>query len=161
MRPLPRRLLTTLGLLGSLAAVSHADARSPLPFEPPAERDSESQASLVVWLRAHAPSGTQVSAHEGDVTVTYETKDGDTVPSIARALLPLSETYLGADFAGALTKANPLLRSGVKPNMRLTVPELVRRPPEEGERGRIGWSKGEAIKGVYIRGTTAAGCRPP
>jgi hypothetical protein len=48
----------------------------------------------------------------------------------------------------------------VKPGIRITVPDLVRQPHAEGAEGRLGptdGTPGGSIRGVYVRGTTAAG----
>lgn len=154
-----RWLSSVLVLFGSASVALNADAHSPRPTraEPSRDIEAEPRAKLVAWLRAKAPAGAEVSAHESDVAVTYETKEGDTLPSIARALLPLSSTYVLTDFAEELAHANPGLRSGVKAGTRIAVPNVVREAHAEGPAGRIGWPKDEPIKGVYMRGNTAAG----
>jgi len=109
---------------------------------------------VVAWLRAHAPEGVEVSMHEGRAEATYETRAKDTLASMAHALLPLSETYLWSDLADELVKANPTLRAGVKAGTRVVIPNLVREVPHQG---RLGSPKDAAVRGLYMRGTTAAG----
>ena len=41
--------------------------------------------------------------------------------------------------------------------MRLAIPHLVSAPFVEGEAGRLGWPADHVIKGLYMRGDTAAG----
>jgi hypothetical protein len=162
MLSLSRCLGPLLFLLGSASVALDASARAPSPAGAGRPHEVEPEplatgARLIAWLRAQAPAGVEVSAHEGDVTVTYEAKDGDTLASVARALLPLSSTYVWADFAQELTRANPSIRSGIKAGMRLVVPNVVREAHAQASASRLGWPKDEAIKGVYMRGSTAAG----
>jgi hypothetical protein len=111
------------------------------------------RARLKTWLAAHAPAGAVVIDEEGaPLEITYTTKRGDTLASIARALLDLSETYLWDDFARELVKANPRLHAGVHEGMRVTVPNLVREAYPEGEAARIGWPEEKALRGLYVRG---------
>jgi hypothetical protein len=136
-------------------ASAHPLAKSRAKTTPQADPDRAAhEASVTHWLRAHAPNGVELSMHEGEPTAVYETRAGDTLPSIARALLPLSETYLWSDFAEEIVKANPSLRAGVKPGARIEVPNLLRETPVEG---RLGSPEDGAIRGVYVRGSTAGG----
>jgi hypothetical protein len=155
MRSPSRWLLPALLVLAAGSAATNADARSPAVRADSVDRAPRER--VIAWIRAHAPKGVDISAHEGSVEVAYETKAGDTLGSIARSLLPLSETYLWSDLADELVKANPALRSGVKPGTRISVPNVVRDPRATGDEGRLGWPKDVAMKGVYIRGSTAAG----
>ena len=41
--------------------------------------------------------------------------------------------------------------------MQITVPDVVRAPRPSGEEGRLGWPRDVAMRGVYMRGPTAAG----
>jgi hypothetical protein len=155
MRSPSRWLAPALLVLGSSTLATAAGARAPAVHADSVEPAPHER--VVAWLRARAPKGADVSAHEGNVEIGYEAKEGDTLASIARLLLPLSETYLWTDFAAELVKANPSLRNGVKPGTRIAVPNVVRDPRPTGEEGRLGWPKDVAMKGVYVRGTTAAG----
>ena len=148
-----RGLLGTLLLLGCGLAATDAKAKGLTTPGP----EAEPRPGVAAWLRAHAPKGAEISAHEGEPIVTYETKDGDTLASIARALLPLSETYLWSDFADELVKANPPLRSGVKAGMRVTIPNVVRQAYASADEARLAWPKDTAVRGVYVRGSTAGG----
>ncbi|HEY2517737.1 MAG TPA: putative glycoside hydrolase [Polyangiaceae bacterium] len=112
---------------------------------------------LLAWIRARAPKGVTLSFHEGEVELRYETKEGDTVPALAKALLPLSEIYLASDFTEALLKANPALRAGIKSGMTLAIPSPVKQAYAEGPEGRLGWPKDGDLRGVYVRGMTAGG----
>jgi hypothetical protein len=113
--------------------------------------------ALAAWIRAHAPLGTDVDLDDGVVTATYLTKKGDTLASIARALLPMTETYLWDDFARELVRANPRLHAGVEEGMRVSVPNLVSEPYALADAARIGTPDDGALRGVYVRGTTAGG----
>jgi hypothetical protein len=154
------RARTLVGFFVLFSGTVAFDADAKLPH-PGTHRDVavEPQARLIHWLRTHAVPGVEISAHEGEVAVTYETKNGDTLASIARALLPLSETYVWTDFAEELVRANPALKSGIKEGTRIAVPNLVRAPRAEGPEGRLALPGGAAadVKGVYVRGTTAGG----
>jgi hypothetical protein len=156
-----RSLLSALLLvLGSTLTID-AEARTPKP-DSRRESEAEPRAHLIRWLRAQAPKGVEITAREREadeeVVAVYEAEEGDSLASIARALLPLSETYLWTDFAAELVKANPPLKSGVKPGMKVKIPNLVRQPHALGAEGRLNpGGNGDGIKGVYVRGTTAAG----
>jgi hypothetical protein len=142
-------------LLGSMSGAKSAEARGSTPAGgvTPAEPEHGDR-DVVAWLRAHAPEGATVSAHEGQPEATYETRAKDTLASIAHALLPMSATYLWTDFTDELVKANPALRSGVKEGMHVVVPNLIRAVPHEG---RLASPKDGAVRGLYMRGSTAAG----
>jgi hypothetical protein len=130
---------------------SHVRAKTAPQVDP--ERTRE--AAMADWLRAHAPAGAEVSMHEGEPSVVYVTRAGDTLPSIAHALLPLSATYQAHDLAEEILKANPSLRAGVamKEATRLEIPSLLREVPAEG---RLAVPQ-DGVRGVYVRGSTAGG----
>jgi hypothetical protein len=114
-------------------------------------------ARLVAWLRARAPEGVEVVARDGQVTATYVTRAGDTLPSIARALLPLSSVYARDAFTERLVATNHALRGPFKPGTRIEVPDLVDARYAHPDGARLGWPKDEDLRGVYVRGTTAGG----
>jgi hypothetical protein len=148
--------IRALFLLGSSLAASSAEAHGSAlsSSDEAAGAVQHARHDVVAWLRARAVDGVEVSAHEGEVTATYTTRPKDSVASIAHALLPLSETYLWSDFADEILKANPTLRAGAKEGTRIAIPSLVREVPHAG---RIGEPKDGAVRGLYMRGSTAAG----
>ncbi len=128
--------------------------------EPEARRDriADPRATFAAWLKHHVAPGAEVVDEPGaPLKVVYVAKKGDTLASVARANLDLSETYLWDDFAKDIVKANPHVRAGVKEGQRIELPNLIDRPYKTGDDARLGWPDEKAIRGIYLRGDTGGG----
>ncbi len=82
-------------------------------------------------------------------------REGDSRAKIAEAYLDFSEIYLARDFEKALV-AQGSGDSSLKPGDRLTIPAVVSRAPKSADEERLGWPEDKALRGLYVRGSTAA-----
>jgi hypothetical protein len=92
------------------------------------------------------------------VSVTHEVQEDETVAKIADAYLDFSDIYLLSELAGALRKENGLA-GGAEPSRgaRLVIPSLIRERWKSADEERLGWPSDKALRGLYVRGTTAGG----
>jgi hypothetical protein len=126
--------------------------------EPHHERPVDPRATFAAWLKHHVAPGAEVVDEAGaPLKVVYVAKKGDTLASVARANLDLTETYVWDDFAKDIVKANPHVRAGVKEGQRIEIPNLIDRPYKTGDDARLGWPSDKALRGLYLRGATGGG----
>jgi hypothetical protein len=111
------------------------------------------------WIRPRLPPGGEVALLEdGNVQVVHTVRAGDTGASIGAAYLDLTEIYMAADLARAVRRANPLPRTPwPQAGSRLLIPGVVREPFKPADEERLGWPADRSLRGVYVRGGTAAG----
>jgi hypothetical protein len=65
--------------------------------------------------------------------------------------------YFTEDLAKEIVKANlPASKKGVSRGMRLAIPRLLDEPYKSGDAERLGWPEDKQLRGVYVRGDTAA-----
>jgi hypothetical protein len=114
--------------------------------------------SFADWLAGRLPAGGRVVVDDaGNPTVLHTAQPGESLTKVAADYLDLSDIYLLYDFAGAIGKANPKSRYGLKPGAELVIPHLIKAPYKTGDAARLGWPEDKALRGVYMRGDTAGG----
>jgi hypothetical protein len=133
-------------------------AAPPAPVATVTEPPPPTPRSFVQWIRERLPEGGEVDVRTGEAPKVFHTAQaGQTVEKVAGLYLGLTDVYLLNDLAEDIRKANPKCRYALKPGTRLAIPHLVAAPYIEGEAARLGWPADHVIKGVYMRGDTAAG----
>jgi hypothetical protein len=124
-------------------------AATPRPAE-------DERTRLVAWIRSHLPDGGEVIDQPGaPVGVAHVVREGDTRAKIAEAYLDFSEIYLARDLEKGIawpTSADIPL----KPGLRVPIPSLVSRAPPSADDERLGWPEDKTLRGLYVRGSTAA-----
>jgi hypothetical protein len=144
---------------GSPPRVTAANsAAAPQPPAPPAGPADEERARLVAWIKSRLPDGGEIVESAGSpVGVTHVCRDGDTFAKIAEAYLEFSEIYLVRDLQKAIVEARPLGEATpLKAGERIAIPSVVARAPKSADEERLGWPEDKALRGVYVRGSTAA-----
>ncbi len=91
----------------------------------------------------------------GAVAVTHTVHRGDTPATVAESYLDLTQVYLPADLATAITKENGGRRALV-PGARITIPQLLSEPYSTGKASRLPPADLATTRGLYVRGDTAA-----
>jgi hypothetical protein len=114
---------------------------------------------LAGWLKAKLPRGGDLAGGpDGIVSIIHQVQPDDTIAKIADAYLDLTEIYLASDLALTLRKDNGML-SGAEPapGARLVIPAVVKERWKTADEERLGWPSDKALRGLYVRGTTAGG----
>src|SRR5204863_5934137 len=74
--------------------------------------------------------------------------------SIAETYLDRTDVYDADDLARALARENPkAARVGLKPGLEIKIPHVLPSPPKNT---RLGLPADKEIRGIYVRGDTAA-----
>jgi hypothetical protein len=123
-----------------------------------AEPDSE-RSRLAAWLKAGLPEAGELGADpNGAVTVIHTVQPGDSYASIAEAYVGLTDLYLPRDLAHAMQQQAHVSEGMAAPPIgaRVNIPAVVQHPPKPIEQERLGWPEDHALRGLYVRGTTAA-----
>lgn len=108
------------------------------------------------WLHGRLPAGGAVA----DGSVVHTVRHGESWQSIAEAYLELTSVYDAQDLARAIVKENlPESKHGATAGLQLRIPSVLEHAAKSG--GSIGMPKDGVIKGVYVRGSTAAGHHYP
>jgi hypothetical protein len=142
------------------------EATRPAPVEaqaqtkveaPPGPPDDE-RSRLVAWLKNHMPDGGEIVDRPGTpVGVTHKAREGDTFGKIADAYVDFSEIYLIRDLQKALAQASGRGEGGgPKPGESIAIPSIVTRAPKSADEERLGWPEDRSLRGLYVRGGTAA-----
>jgi hypothetical protein len=141
------------------AVLAKADP-PPAPPEPraPSERDVRTK-RYAEWVRHKLPPGGELIIAEGVPRIVHTAIKGDTLSTLAAAYIDLTDVYLVNDLAEAIGKANPGSRYTIKPGAEIEIPHVVREPYKTGDAERLGWPEDDAIRGIYVRGSTAGGSR--
>jgi hypothetical protein len=138
------------------AAVAPATPAEAPP--PPAGPPDEERARLVAWIKSKLPEGGEIVDRAGSpIGVTHSCREGDTFAKIAEDYLEFSDIYLVHDLQKALVAARPLGEAApLKAGEKIAIPSVVTRAPKSADEERLGWPEDKALKGVYVRGSTAA-----
>jgi hypothetical protein len=109
-------------------------------------------------MKGRLPEGGAIVDRAGaPVGVTHNCREGDTFAKIADAYLEFSDIYLVRDLQKAIVASRPLgdaapLRAGEQ----IAIPSVVTRAPKSADEERLGWPEDRALRGLYVRGSTAA-----
>jgi hypothetical protein len=131
-----------------------------VPVAAPEQPKPSARAHLMAWLRERLPAGGEIG--DGDdraVTIAHTTQgDKETLESVARKYLDLTDVYFGSDLAIAIAKTNGTrgrTDAPLKPGVRLAIPHLLAEPYKTGDAERLGWPEDGKLTGLYLRGDTA------
>jgi len=123
------------------------------PQEPPRPVDEE-RARLVAWLKSRLPDGGEVVDKTGaPVGVVHTFLEDDTLAKIADDYVGVTDIYLARDVAKALSAAHAAVP---KAGDRIVIPSIVASAPKAADDERLGWPDDKALRGLYVRGSTAA-----
>ena len=130
---------------------------APFAAATPEAKVAPDAAKLVAWLRPRLPPGGVVAAspHKGRPEVLHVAHRGDTVDTIAASYLDLTDVYLAADLASLIAHENGTKHGPLAEGARLTIPRLVARPYETGDKARLPAGDLATTRGLYVRGSTA------
>jgi hypothetical protein len=143
----------------SVASPPEATAPAPAPPAPSgvSAPTDEERARLVAWIKSRLPAeGELVDRPGAPVGVSYLVREGDSLAKVADAYVDLTDIYLARDLQKAIVEANSLGEGGLKPGARITIPGIVARVPKSADDERLGWPEDKALRGLYVRGSTAA-----
>jgi hypothetical protein len=128
-----------------------------LPAAPSGPVDEE-RARLVAWIKGKLPEGGEIVDRSGaPVGVAHTFREGDTLAKVADLYLDFSEIYLVRDLQKALAQQLSIAEGAApKPGERIAIPQIVTRAPRSADDERLGWPEDKALRGVYVRGSTAA-----
>jgi hypothetical protein len=108
--------------------------------------------SFAEWLTRHMPEGGFVEAGAGSDApkVKYKVGPKDTAQSVAKAFLPVSDTYYAEELARQIVKANKGFSGTIE------IPHIVPKPySDDPKTERLGWPEDKALKGVFVTGPYA------
>jgi hypothetical protein len=115
---------------------------------------------LVSWLRERLPPGGELVTSEGEPPrIVHTAQKGDSLATLANLYLDLTDVYLASDLATAIGKANKHARTILQPGATIEIPHVLTEPYETGDAARLGGKKDDAVRGIYIRGSTAGSPR--
>lgn len=147
-----------LGFVTFLAG--HADARhhrarlKRVAFTEAATMDKPDEPrplALKAWVRPHLPPHGSLMGGQ----VTHTIHAGDSWQSIAEQYVDFTSIYATEDLAKEIVKANlPESKRGAVPGTEVTIPHILDHAPKHGP---IGEPADGVMKGLYVRGVTAAG----
>jgi hypothetical protein len=109
------------------------------------------------WIKSRLPAGGTL---DGDRPshVVHTVREGETVGSIASLYVDLTGFYLPDELAGALRAELGLDRGQApKPGSRILIPGVLSSATYAKSTARIRWPDDKALRGLYVRGPTAAG----
>jgi hypothetical protein len=115
---------------------------------------------LLAWLHERLPAGGAIADGDDHAVAIAHTTEGDkeTLDSVARKYLDLTDVYFAADLAAAIAKTNGTkgrTDAPLKPGVRLVIPHLLSEPYKTGDAERLGWPEDGELTGLYLRGDTA------
>ncbi len=135
------------------SAVSAPDAGSASSSEPV----GSTHAQFIAWLKARVPNGDEVvdNGESAPVDVLHTVARGEIPATLAHAYIDLADVYFEADFTTEIAKS-ARKEGGFLPGHKIHVPHLVAAPFKNADDERLGWPDDKVIRGLYIRGGTAA-----
>jgi hypothetical protein len=123
-----------------------------VPVAPP-----PSHAGFSTWLRSRLPPGGEIVDKPGEgVDVVHTVRAGDTVESVAKAYLDVTSVYFATDLATQIEKQNGTGKRALKADTRLVIPGVLVEAYKTGDAERLPPVEDKAMRGVYVRGDTAA-----
>jgi hypothetical protein len=104
------------------------------------------------------PEGGEIVDEQGaPPSIVHVAQRGDTWQSIAKTYVDVTDVYFIDDLAKEIVKANlPESKRGVAPGMRLVIPQIVTEPLKSADAERLGWPDDKHVRGLYVRGDSAA-----
>ena len=110
------------------------------------------------WIKSRLPDGGKIVDSPGaPLGVSHTFREGDTLPKVAEAYLDMTEIYLARDFQKAIAQQASLGEgTDPKPGQTVAIPSIVTRAPRSADEERLGWPDDKVLKGIYVRGSTAA-----
>lgn len=127
---------------------SQAFAVAPTPAPAIEEAPAPPKDTLLEWARANLPPGGKAERDaSGKLVVTHEVGPKDTAYTIAKAYLPLTDTYLAADLGKAL--GNP------KAGKTIEIPNVLTEAPKDVDAERLPWPDDKSIRGIFLTGPDA------
>ena len=138
------------GPLTTTAAVTDAGPPVAAPVGTP-------HAQYVAFLKARVPAGDEVidNGESAPVDVLHTIPRGEIPATLAHAYLPLADVYFEDDYAAEITKS-ARKEGGFIPGHKIHVPHLWNEAFKGADDERLGWPQDHVIRGLYIRGGTAA-----
>lgn len=134
----------------STTTTTSVPAIAPTP-PPPAH------ASFATWLRSRLPPGGEIVDKPGEgVDVVHVVRDGDTVETVAKAYLDVTNVYFATDLATEIAKRNGTGKSALKADTRLVIPGILSEAYKTGDAERLPHTEDKAMRGIYVRGDSAA-----
>ena len=105
----PKPVVTQAAVGAEVAAAPMTTSDLVAPHDAPVARPP-----FADWLRAHLPTGGRVDDVAGALEVVHTVAEGDTVATIAKAYLDLTDVYLAKELAAASQSRvrRPASRSG-------------------------------------------------
>lgn len=148
--------LLALGI--GITLTGHADARrhhariKRVALMEAAKEDAEPRPlALKAWVRPHLPPHGSLMGGQ----VTHRIQKGDSWRSIAEQYVDFTSVYAADDLAKDIVKENlPESKKGPVPGTEVTIPHILEHAPKNGP---IGLPSDGIVKGLYVRGVTAAG----
>ncbi len=110
----------------------------------------KAQVPLIDWVKARLPPGGSATESNGVVTIVHTAGPKDTVNSIAKAYLDLSDIYLWDDLAAEIAKQGP-----VTPGKKVKIPKVVKAPYGTPDEERWAWPADKSLRGIYLGGIYA------
>ena len=111
-----------------------------------------SAAEVAEYLKGHIPTGGAVEASDPP-KVTHTVAQGDTIASIAKSYLPLSDLYYVNELVNSITQKNP---GGAIVGKPLVIPHMTTRVIHDNPQDeRLGWPEDKALRGIFITGPYA------
>jgi hypothetical protein len=139
------------------AATTAPSAPAPSAPGAPAPASDEERARLVAWLKTRVPGEGEIVDRPGaPVGIAHLVREGDSLAKVADLYVDMTDIYLARDLQKAIADANSLGDAGLKPGTRVTIPAVVARAPKSADEERLGWPEDKALRGLYVRGSTAA-----
>jgi hypothetical protein len=118
---------------------------------------SSPHAKLLAWFKAHVPDGDEVvdNGEGSPVDVLHTIPRGEIPATLAHTYIALADVYFEADFASEIAKS-ARKEGGFIPGHKIHIPHLVTAAPKSADDERLGWPDDHVLRGLYIRGATAA-----
>jgi hypothetical protein len=151
----PGQASTTSASPGSGVEDSSEEKQAALPAPPP---PADPRATFAAWLKERLPEGGEIVDRAGaPLALVHTARKGDTFLSVAKAYLDLTDVYFSEDLAKEMVKAAPKEKRGVlAEGTRVDIPRVLPEPYKTGDAERLELPADKAVRGLYMRGDTAA-----
>lgn len=106
---------------------------------------------LAAWLATRVPANAKVEGSEAP-KVLHTVEKGETLESLAKTYLALSELYTRSELQTTIAKKNP---GALTPGSTIEIPSMTTRVIRDPKEERFGWPADRVLKGVFVTGTYA------